>query len=1042
MGSKRFFLFFMEICWVLTAGLLIQNRVYLYAKNVEVSGYKLIKSVPGDLKDTTVYVYEHIKTGAKVVYYNNPNDSNNSFRISFRIIPEDSSGVFHVLEHSITDGSLKYPFTSDRLSYLYNLSFINASTTQDVNYYPLSSTHPKSFKELTNIYMDMVFSPLVLKDPTIFYKEGVRRIIDESGKLKNKGIVYSEMLGRQTRDVIEEMDVYHELYPSGGYKFHVGGDPVVMSLSLTYEKMVDAYRKYYHPSNALIGIYGSVDIKERLEYFDREYLSKYERGEKVELPGSELMAVPKSEKFQIKTKYYPGDEHLDPTKDSVVVIGYVKDDMSFKDRLGIEVINRAMLGDERLYGGVNQNLYTEVNTETIDMKSFGSYISGYGMDASSAVEFFSVVDKNFKKLLESSSFMSLTKSVIRSMILEETEISSSDLGNDKYLPRFQRGWTYSDDPLKYFYKKDILLELLSESSSYFKNLIKDFYVDNRRRIAFKLIPDKDFLDKQQAKIDKNLEELNGKLSDNDRKNLVDINTRVEESNDNQEDSELYKNITRLTLEDIKESGSVFKNEAGSETINIKSKQNTKGVELKLLTYDLKYDPIDSVQFIYGLSHLEEEDFMYLNIYQSLVTILPKKGITADKWKLEVNKYGDIELTRDWFIAKDKAVPYYSVGLLLTSTDASSMVNLTLEGIYDTVVKNIFDGFSFDLDPAQMSQLWQAHKAVIKRVVETFQVSLQSNYKYGNYFNSCLNRGGSSLVPMYYMEDYLRGKSGGDKFLAKLIKDIETEKGFRSLLDKLESVKNKVFKNNLPIITISTSDNKKVDILKKAVSNSKLGNYLNTSDVNIGYNFNNFSKKNQTLKNTAYTLSQGSSYIVESLDMSDYITYDNRMEYNLVGNYLSDFYMNESLRESRGIAYGGGVKVTMNGVFLASWNNSDIKQTLDVYKNIFDFMMEKSSNISEQEKFGAKVKLISKLDSPETPKGYAKRAFGNSILGISQAEIDQDRSKVLDLDLASLLRDKAFQFKSAQEKSVLTVLGGKELVDGVRDKFEVVESITE
>ena len=1027
--------------WILIAGILITSQADLYADSVEISGYKLVKSVPGDLKDSIVYVYEHIKTGATVVYYNNPNDPNASFRISFKIIPEDSSGVFHVLEHSLTDGSVKYPFSSDKLSYLYSLSFINASTSQDVNYYPLSSTHPKSFKELTNIYMDMVFNPLVKQDPTIFYKEGVRRVVDESGKLKNSGIVYSEMLGRQTRDVIEEVNAYQELYPCGGYKYHVGGDPVVMSSSLTYEKMIEAYNKYYHPSNALISIYGSIDIKERLEYFNKEYLSKYERREKIELPYSKLVSVPKSEKFQIKIKYYPGDEHLDSAHDSVVVIGYVKDDMSFKDRVGVEVINKVMLGDHTLYGGANQNLYSEVNTETIDMKSFGSYISGYGMNASSAVEFFSVVDNNFKKMLENLS-VSQIKSVIKAMILEETEISSSDLGNDKYLPRFQQGWTYSDDPMKYFYKKEILQELSRESSSYFKKLIKDFYVDNRRRIVFKLIPDKDFIDKQQIKINKNLEELNSKLNDDDRKNLIDINNKVEEFGKDQNDNEVYKNVTFLTLEDIKESGSNFSNEADVGTISLKDKQKNQEINLKLLTYDLKYDSIDNVQFIYGLSHLNEEEFMYLNIYQALVTILPKKGITADQWKMEVNKYGDIDLTRDWFIAKDKAVPYYSVGILLTSSDASSMVNLTLEGIYDTVVKNIFDGFSFNLDPGQMSKLWQTHKIVMKKVIETVQASLQSNYKYGNYFNSCLNKGGSSLVSMYYMEDYLRGKAGGEKLLSQLVKDIETEKGFRNFLDKIEAVKTKVFKNNLPIIAISTSDSKKLDNLEKAVSNSKLGSYLNTSDKNSGYNFNNFSKKNQSFKNTAYTISQGSSYVVESLDMSDYITYDNRMEYNLVGNYLSDFYINDVLRENRGIAYGGGVKVTMDGVFLASWNNSDIKQTLDVYSNISDYMMKKSSTISEHEKFGAKVKLISKFDSPETPKGYARRAVGNSILGINQADIDLDRSRVLDLDLSKLLREKALEFKSAQEKSVLTVLGGKELISKVEDKFDKIESISE
>lgn len=1048
-GLKRSIYFLLLVVWGLIGELgLILDQTDLNAANesLEIPGYKLISNEPADLKDSTIYVYEHIKTGATVVYYNNPNDSNASFRISFKIIPEDSSGVFHVLEHSITDGSVKYPFSSDRLSYLYNLSSINASTSHDVNYYPLSSTHPKSFKELTNIYMDMVFNPLVKEDSTIFYKEGVRRVLDESGRLKNTGIVYSEMFGRQTRDVIEEISVYNELFPSGGYKYNPGGDPVVMSEQLSYDKLIEAYNKYYHPSNVLIGFYGSLDIKERLKYFDSQYFSKYERKDKVELCGSTLLPVDKSEKFQIQTKYYPGDSNLDSSKDSVVVIGYVKDDMSFKDRVAIEVLNRAILGDVELYKGAKKDLFSELKTQTIEMKSFGSYIKGYGMDSSSAVEFFSFITNYFSSLTKSSSsmsrLMSLIKPVIKAMILEETEIISSDLGADKYLPRFQNGWMYADDPLKYFYKKKVLSELFQERSEYFKNLIQEFYVNNRRRISFKLIPDKDFLKKQQEKIDKGLELINSNLSDKDQSEIIDINIRVQHLGTTQDRSDLYKNITRLTSDDIKESTSIFKNEASSETISIKSKNNSKGVDLKLLSYDLKYDEIDSVQFIYGLSHLDEEEFMYLNIYQYLITILPKKNMTADQWKMEINKYGDMELSRDWFIAKDKSIPYYSVGALITSTDAASMINLTLEGIYETLVKKIFDAFGTNISLDQMQKLWQTHREVMKMVVEDMKNNLQSNYTYGNYFNSCLNKGGSYIVPMYYMEDYLRGKSEGVSLLSKLFKDLDSEKGFREFLDKIENVRNKVFKNNLPIIAISTSDNKKLDKLKKIVTDSKLGTYLNTTDGSSSYNFNNFSKKNPKAKNSAYIISHGSSYVVESLDMSSYITYENRMEYNLIGNYLSDFYLNDNLREVKGIAYGGGVKVTMDGVFLGSWNNSDIKQTLDVYDNIYNFMLEKSSSIDEDEKFGAIIKLISKLDTPETPKGYAKRAFGNSILGINQVDIDQDRFKVLDLDLANLLRDKALEFKSAQEKSVLTVFGEKELVDSVKDRFEVVESITD
>ena len=175
-------------------------------------------------------------------------------------------------------------------------------------------------------------------------------------------------------------------------------------------------------------------------------------------------------------------------------------------------------------------------------------------------------------------------------------------------------------------------------------------------------------------------------------------------------------------------------------------------------------------------------------------------------------------------------------------------------------------------------------------------------------------------------------------------------------------------------------------------------------------------------------------------MSNYITDDNEIEYELISNYLGNSYIDEQLREVQGIAYGGKIILEKNGIYLTSWDNSNIKKTLEVYDNIYNFMIEKSKSITEQEQFEAKIKLISQLDKPKTPDEYAEYAFKNAILGISQEEINLDREKILNLDLARLLSEKAEEFKQALEKSVTTVIGEKDLVDSVKDRFDKIENL--
>ncbi|MBQ8996119.1 MAG: insulinase family protein [Oscillospiraceae bacterium] len=218
-------------------------------------------------------VYE--KTGTPVCWMDNGLD-NKLFSIFFRTIPEDSTGVFHILEHSLLNGSEKYPVREPFVELMKNSmnTFLNAMTFPDMTMFPVSSRNKKDFLNLTSVYLDAVFAPRLLQDPFIFYQEGWHIEPSEDGYVFN-GVVYNEMKGAMSGvDRVAEEKLMETMFPSNCYRFNSGGDPEVIP-ELSYEKIKELYLKYYHPSNAKIFLDGSIPAKETFELI-ASYLERFE----------------------------------------------------------------------------------------------------------------------------------------------------------------------------------------------------------------------------------------------------------------------------------------------------------------------------------------------------------------------------------------------------------------------------------------------------------------------------------------------------------------------------------------------------------------------------------------------------------------------------------------------------------------------------------------------------------------------------------------------------------------------------------------------
>ena len=238
-------------------------------------GFTVKNIIEAEDISATIYEMEHNTCGAKLVYLERE-DENKTFAIGFKTIPEDSTGVFHILEHSVLCGSKKYPVKEPFVELLKSSlqTFLNAMTYPDKTIYPVSTRNDKDFLNLADVYLDAVLNPAIISCENIFRQEGWHYELTDDGELLTKGVVLNEMRGAYSSpDELMGEKLKSMLFPDTTYTHDSGGNPEHIT-DLTYEEFLSAHKRYYHPSNSVVFIDGSVKIDEILKLIN-SYFEKY-----------------------------------------------------------------------------------------------------------------------------------------------------------------------------------------------------------------------------------------------------------------------------------------------------------------------------------------------------------------------------------------------------------------------------------------------------------------------------------------------------------------------------------------------------------------------------------------------------------------------------------------------------------------------------------------------------------------------------------------------------------------------------------------------
>ncbi|WP_308652735.1 insulinase family protein [uncultured Anaerococcus sp.] len=434
--------------------------------------YELIKSENFPAIGIEAFHYRHIKTGAKLVFAKK-DDTNKTFAIGFKTPPTNSKGMAHIMEHSVLNGSKKYP-TKDPFMAMDSSSlqtFLNAMTYPDKTVFPVSSENDKDFRNLVDVYTDAVFAPLVVDKKQILDQEGWHYDIDGDQVVGISGVVYNEMKGALSDpESIIDNDINSYLYKNSPYQYESGGDPRFIK-DLTFEEFQKFYADHYHPSNAYIYFYGNIDdIDPYLTRLDEEYLSKYEAK-------SMDLGIEVKENFYDKEveSTYPASEEK-PGQDYLTYAMLTHSALDIKETLTATILVNALfnMDSSKIRNEIQEILSPEYfYARNAYGNRSGLIIQAQKTDAGKANDFVEIIEKGLKKASQGINKEALKSAFSLFDFGQRESLNSVNSGLNYYL-----SMSFDADPFEVFRLVDYLKDLRALiDTSYYEDFIIEIFLD-------------------------------------------------------------------------------------------------------------------------------------------------------------------------------------------------------------------------------------------------------------------------------------------------------------------------------------------------------------------------------------------------------------------------------------------------------------------------------------------------------------------------------------------------------------------------------------
>lgn len=945
------------------------------------------------------YYFRHKKSGARIAILSN-DDENKVFSIAFRTPPQDSTGLPHILEHSVLCGSKKYPAKDPFVELVKGSlnTFLNAMTYPDKTIYPVASCNDKDFQNLMNVYMDAVFYPNIYKYEEIFRQEGWHyELDDKDSKIKINGVVYNEMKGAfSSPEGVLEREIMNTLYPDTEYSFESGGDPKVIP-ELSYETFIDFHGKYYHPANSYIYLYGNMDVAEKLKWLDEEYLSSFD---KIDVD-SQLKLQKPFDKIKDLHRYYPISE--EEKTENNTYLAYTKsvgESIDKKLSVSFSVLDYALLSapgaplrKELLKAGVGKDImgyYEE------DIRQPYFTVISKNADVSKKEEFIKIIEDTLRDIVKNKLNVKSVEAAINSM---EFKFREADFGHYPkglmYGIQMFSSWLYKDEePFTMLEPLAVYEELKKlNGTGYFEQLIEKYLLNNTHGTCIVLEPKKGLNAKEDALLAKKLEEYKNSLSEEEIEKLIEDTKHLKQYQEEPSKVEDLEKIPLLKVSDIKKEAEPIINE--EKTIN-----NT-----KVLLHDIETNGIAYVKFCFGCNNLDKEEIRYAALLKYILSYMDTQEHTYDDLSNEINRNcGGIG---------------FSVKLYTDlSKNERIMFNCSAKGLYSQMefVFNTIDEIIHKTDMSDDQRLYE----IIAEIESKLQMQIQSS---GHAVAS--TRALAYFSNSAAFSDYTDG-IGFYKFVKEIEENFDDKK--EAVREKLAEVTGKIFNRNALIIDCTSTEEGYSSIEKEIESFiDKLSDKtyeLKTADFVLGRRNEGFKMASQV----QYVARVG-NFINNNLDYTGSL--------HVLRNVLQYEYLWNQVRVLGG-AYGCmNLFRRLGDSYFVSYRDPNLSRTNEVFENAAEFI--KNADFDERTMTKFIIGAISGMDTPLTPYTRGLRSFSAYMQGLTHEMLQKERDELLATTLEDI-NNMSKYIEAFINDDYICVLGNEDEIEKNKDMFKNIESV--
>ena len=596
----------------------------------QLQAYELLRQETIEDIHAEGYLLKHKKSGARVMILKNE-DENKVFNITFRTPPTDSTGVAHILEHSVLCGSKDFPLKDPFVELVKGSlnTFLNAMTFSDKTMYPVASCNDQDFKNLMHVYLDAVFYPNIYKNRKIFEQEGWSYHMESAEEpLTYNGVVYNEMKGVfSSPEEFLDRTIFNTLFPDTAYGVESGGDPDYIP-DLSYEEFLEFHKRYYHPSNSYIYLYGNADMEERLTWLDEQYLCKFD-----EQPvDSQIEHQKPFEKVQDIVMEYPISEDEEEEDNAYLSYNIVAGDtLNVELCLAFEILEYALLSTP------GAPLKQALLDAKIGKDVFGSYNDGI------LQPFFSIVAKN-SDMEKKEEFLTIIRDTLQKLVDEGLNKKTLEAGINYFEFRFREAdyssypkglmygidifdsWLYDDempfDHLRALGVYDSLKQKISEG--YFEELIRRYLLDNTHAAFVAVVPKKGLAKVREEALKAKLLKVKEGLSEEEIAEIVENTEALKAYQEMEENPEYAECIPMLKRSDIKrETHPVY---------NIEKKIG----DIFVLHHDVETNGIGYLTLLFDLNHIPVTYAPYLSLLKSVLGYVDTEHFTYSELFNEIN----------------------------------------------------------------------------------------------------------------------------------------------------------------------------------------------------------------------------------------------------------------------------------------------------------------------------------------------------------------------------------------------------------------------